>query len=152
MDFGKFLMCKHCGFISDGPADGKCHKCHFCGYPLEECETQYTQEEWINMEFDERSRVKESIAENVIKNAPEFSEDAMLHRQIQSEKEMAEFIDQAVNRIKNAQPNQVKCPYCGSGSVQKISLVKRVLWSGIFGIASPTIGKEWHCNQCNSDF
>lgn len=145
MEFGKLFICKHCGFIPDGLLGGKCH---FCGYPLEEYETQYTKEEWIKKDFDEYSRVKDSIFESVIKNAPEFSEDAMLHRQIQQtqyEKEMAE-------RIINAQRNQVKCPYCGSGSVQKISLVKRVLWSGFFGIASPTIGKEWHCNRCNSDF
>lgn len=143
MEFIKVSMCRHCGYMPDSRI---AEICHFCGYPLEEYETQYTQEEWFNMEYAESSKVRESIFENVIKKSTEFSENAMLRREIQAEKELSEFIDQARKR------NQVTCPYCGSVSVNKISLTKRVLLSGFFGIASPTIGKQWHCNDCNSEF
>ena len=45
-----------------------------------------------------------------------------------------------------------KCPYCGSLKVRKISTGKRLFSVGLFGLGSSKIGKQWHCNECNSDF
>lgn len=46
----------------------------------------------------------------------------------------------------------IKCPYCSSTNTSKISMVDRVVSTGLFGIGSKKIGKQWHCNKCNSDF
>lgn len=46
----------------------------------------------------------------------------------------------------------VKCPYCSSISVSKISSVSRIASVGFFGLASKKVGKQWHCNNCGSDF
>lgn len=48
--------------------------------------------------------------------------------------------------------NKVKCPYCNSTNVTKISTVDRVVSTGLFGLASKKIGKQWHCNECKSNF
>lgn len=48
--------------------------------------------------------------------------------------------------------NSVSCPYCKSGSVRKISTASRLLSTGLFGLASKKIGKQWHCGSCGSDF
>ncbi len=48
--------------------------------------------------------------------------------------------------------NQIKCPYCKSTSVKKISTTSRVVSTGLFGLASKKIGKQRHCNGCGSDF
>lgn len=48
--------------------------------------------------------------------------------------------------------NQVSCPYCKSTNVRKIGIVSRGVSVGLFGLASKKIGKQWHCNQCKSDF
>lgn len=46
----------------------------------------------------------------------------------------------------------VKCPYCQSNNVKKITTVNRAVSTGMVGIASSKIGKQWHCNSCKSDF
>lgn len=46
----------------------------------------------------------------------------------------------------------VECPYCHSTNTKKISGTGRWLSTGIFGLASGKIGKQWHCNSCKSDF
>ncbi len=46
----------------------------------------------------------------------------------------------------------VKCPYCSSTNTSKISMVGRVVSTGLFGLGSKKIGKQHHCNKCNSDF
>ena len=46
----------------------------------------------------------------------------------------------------------VKCPYCQSTNVKKISSLKRSASFSFLGFASSKVGKQWHCNSCNSDF
>ncbi len=46
----------------------------------------------------------------------------------------------------------VKCPYCQSTDTSKISAMSRVVSTGLFGFGSKKIGKQYHCNKCNSDF
>lgn len=46
----------------------------------------------------------------------------------------------------------VKCPYCGSTSTKKISTLSRLGSFATFGFAGKKVGKQWHCNNCKSDF
>ena len=48
--------------------------------------------------------------------------------------------------------NLPKCPYCHSTSIKKISAASRTASVIGFGIFSKKIGKQWHCNNCGSDF
>lgn len=48
--------------------------------------------------------------------------------------------------------NTIKCPYCQSTNVTKISTAGRVASVGLFGLGSSKIGKQWHCKNCKSDF
>lgn len=58
--------------------------------------------------------------------------------------------------IETSQPkqpsNQVHCPYCNSTNVNRISSTKKAMSIIGFGILSNKIGKQWHCNNCKSDF
>ena len=62
------------------------------------------------------------------------------------------------NSAKNIIPKHVvtkptiTCPYCQSTNTKKISGTARFMSTGIFGLASGKIGKQWHCNSCKSDF
>ena len=47
---------------------------------------------------------------------------------------------------------EVHCPYCKSNNTNKLSVASRSFSIGLFGLGSPKIGKQWHCNNCNSDF
>lgn len=46
----------------------------------------------------------------------------------------------------------VTCPYCQSTNTKKISGASRWMSTGIFGLASGKIGKQWRCTDCKSDF
>ena len=46
----------------------------------------------------------------------------------------------------------VECPYCHSTDTKKISGTTRFVSTGLFGLASNKIGKNYHCNKCKSDF
>lgn len=48
--------------------------------------------------------------------------------------------------------NQVKCVYCNSTNVKKISTSSKVVNTAIFGIFGTKRHKQWHCNNCDSDF
>ena len=45
-----------------------------------------------------------------------------------------------------------ECPYCHSMNTSKIGTVSRMTSTAMFGLASKKIGKQWHCNNCGSDF
>lgn len=74
-----------------------------------------------------------------LKQSPEFNEEAYQYR---------------INYIPGDYGNNsgTKCPYCHSTNTKKISGTGRWLSTGIFGLASGKIGKQWHCNSCKSDF
>ena len=48
--------------------------------------------------------------------------------------------------------SKVKCPYCNSLNVTKIGTLDRMVSTGFLGLASSKVGKQWHCNDCKSDF
>ena len=48
--------------------------------------------------------------------------------------------------------DKVQCPYCKSFDIKKISTGSRIVSTGLFGLGSSKIGKQWHCNSCKSDF
>lgn len=49
--------------------------------------------------------------------------------------------------------NTIHCPYCNSTNVKKITTTSKAVHTAIFGIFSMgRNSKQWHCNDCKSDF
>ena len=47
----------------------------------------------------------------------------------------------------------VSCPYCKSYNTSKITIANKAVHTAVFGVWSMSRNaKEWHCNNCNSDF
>lgn len=57
---------------------------------------------------------------------------------------------QAVRKTNEA--NGVTCPYCNSMNCSKIGTMSRGFSFSLFGFGSSKVGKQWHCNNCKSDF
>lgn len=58
-------------------------------------------------------------------------------------------------RMKQALENPeplIYCPYCNSVNTSKISTTSKVVNTALFGILGTKRHKQWHCNQCGSDF
>lgn len=47
---------------------------------------------------------------------------------------------------------RVECPYCHSTNTKKISTTSKAINTAVFGILGTKRHKQWHCNECNSDF
>jgi len=49
--------------------------------------------------------------------------------------------------------NTIHCPYCNSTNVKKITTTSKAVHTAIFGIFSMgRNSKQWHYNDCKSDF
>ena len=48
--------------------------------------------------------------------------------------------------------NVPKCPTCGSTDIRKISATSKAVSAGLFGIFSPKIRKQFHCNSCRYEW
>ena len=47
----------------------------------------------------------------------------------------------------------ISCPYCQSTNTKKISGTSKAVHTALFGIFSLSRNsKQWHCNNCKSDF
>ncbi|MCI9127431.1 MAG: hypothetical protein HFG28_09565 [Eubacterium sp.] len=59
----------------------------------------------------------------------------------------------AIPKTKKAVGITVKCPYCQSTNTKKISSVSKAGSVAVFGVfAAGKVSKQWHCNNCKSDF
>lgn len=53
---------------------------------------------------------------------------------------------------KQESSNTVKCQYCNSTNVQKITTTSKVVNTALFGIFGTKRHKQLHCNNCGADF
>lgn len=56
-----------------------------------------------------------------------------------------------VNQQAN-ESNNIVCPYCKSTNTKKITTTAKAINTAVFGILGTKRHKQWHCNNCNSDF
>lgn len=47
---------------------------------------------------------------------------------------------------------QVACPYCKSTNTNKITMTSKIINTALWGIFGTKRHKNYHCNNCNSDF
>ena len=150
------LYCKKCGRICLEPLlmpDGRENygQCDCCTSPLWAVPKEFVDDTGFSM----RENLRQQFIDEYIKTAPEFDQYSFDHRDelptnMGARLRNLEETANAVQRRNN--PAGVKCPYCQSMSVKRISGVRRFASVELFGIASKKIGKQWHCNKCGSDF
>lgn len=168
------MICPECGSkISD-----KADQCIHCGCPIEKNEEVMICK--VNgKDYDFSGFYKRIMEVKEIENGKSFAnnEDFMnasreiekltgiangfsLCLQIAKEEKVPEIYnaktmqqlqyERQLSRAREAQ--KVHCPYCKSTNVKKISFTGKALSVGTLGILSKKIGKQWHCNNCKSDF
>ena len=74
---------------------------------------------------------------------------------IEYQLKMSQFkasLKQQESNKKVEEDNKVHCPYCNSTNVNKISGLSKACSIAMFGIFSRKVHKQWHCNNCGSDF
>ena len=72
--------------------------------------------------------------------------------QITQSDELDAYREENKKAIEERKHPTITCPYCQSTDTKKITTTGRMFSTGLFGLASSKVGKQWHCNKCKSDF
>lgn len=141
--------CKKCGRIILFLFDGHEHICDCC-----KSEVFPIPEQYLNSEFSIKEEIKQQFINEYIKNSPEFDQYLFDHRDKILAKQSAEFNAKMEHgkSILEEQSRVPKCTYCGSTNIRKIGLLNRAISTGLWGLSSKKIGKQFHCNHCGADF
>lgn len=151
-DFDKTWVCPRCGELCIFTTD-KRPICEYCDTIMIQCEE--TNKEAINSTFAKPKEVSKQYEISLAKKYGEdqFSEEAYNHRMDELRKWREEYDrKEQSHQTTQQQSSSVACPYCKSTNTKKISAVSRAGSIGLFGIFSKKVGKQWHCNDCDSDF
>lgn len=144
--------CKKCGrIILIFDIDEKI--CDFCKsnvFPI--------PKEFRSYEHSINEDLKQQFIEEYIKSSPEFDQTLFNQREIHARQhandfqESMDFLEKG-KAILEEKNKKVTCTYCGSTNVKKITATSKAVHTAIFGIWSMgRNSKQWHCNNCNSDF
>ena len=140
--------CKKCGRILHNAIklQDKCDVCSSVAYEV--------PKEYIDNFRWRDGDGKQALIEELVKTSPEFDQYLFDHRDEILAKRSAEFDAKMAHgkAILEEKSRRVTCSYCGSSNVKKIGLLNRAVSTELWGLGSKKIGKQWHCNQCNSDF
>lgn len=146
--------CKKCGriilFLLD--KDEKiCDCCKSEVFPI--------PEQYLSSEFALNEDMKENFVNEYIKASPEFDQYLFDHRDEILAKQSAEFnakLEHGKAILEGRDKGNkfgVECPYCHATNVKRITTTSKAVHTAIFGIFSMgRNAKNYHCNNCNSDF
>lgn len=162
----KVMYCEKCGDVGYIMFSKKCKQCNIKKKILPE-EIKYKYhifvEDWSKTSDEESLRRKEEFVMNELANNSSFSIEEynkQVEKQIALNKELEEWHKQQIlkRQAKNLERMQkenisVSCPYCKSTNTSKITVASKALHTAAFGVYSMSRNsKEWHCNNCKSDF
>lgn len=144
--------CKKCGRIVLFLLDKDEKLCDYCNnivFPI--------PKQFLSSEYSINEDLKENFVNDYIKTSPEFDQYLFNSREKNAMKHINDFEKQnaalahgkEILEEKNRSP---KCTYCGSSNIKKIGLLSRAVSAELWGLGSKKIGKQWHCNNCGSDF
>ena len=147
-------ICKSCGAISFNKED----ICPVCNIPLITVPF-FTGRKIDNLGGEDRDKYIEEITGQKLNPIMVQKRKDYLKKIY---KEQKEILQKRIRKSEESRINEyqqkylaehnIHCPYCNSTNVTKIGTVNRAVSVGMFGLASKKIGKQWHCNSCNSDF
>lgn len=142
LNYESYEICTNCG----NPICFKGEICRFCKSPNVVVLNKQTYDKYE--EFDALPTYAERYE---FLKADGFPFDDEMHRKW---KKYKDDIARESNAIYDAEQSRIKveCPYCKSTDTKKISGASRWLSTGLFGLSSGKVGKQWHCRKCGSDF
>lgn len=148
--------CDKCGWFWQRPIQDEnnsiCGYCEICKNQLKPVPNEY-YEEFEGIQFLSKKMKQKLIQELVLPSAnfDQYYFDNAINIKGQRDDEFQAKMNHG-KAILQEQGRQIKCTYCGSTNVKKIGYINRGLSTYLWGLASKKITKQWHCNNCGSDF
>ena len=153
------IMCPECNKeISD-----KSEACIHCGYPLINyiCDIngiEYNLKEELALALVNNDDWTKAVGSLRRKTSLTLSDGVHLIETIRESRAIPnKFVPkwplEDREKLYGNQQNKIQCPYCKSTDTKKISGLSKAGSVALFGIfAMGKASKQWHCNNCNSDF
>ena len=151
-DLNKLFVCPKCAHVYYGNKSKECAlhlKCEFCNTEVIQTHFEVLRS-WNDGGTIRKEEEKIEIAQQYGNN--QFSQEAYERRLAMIKQENQNRNNQNIQADQISQKPQIKCPYCHSTNTTKITLTKRSVSTYLFGLGSSKVGKQWHCNNCKSDF
>ncbi len=148
--------CKKCGRIAQESYDSNQEICDYCNSIMQYIPKQFLLGKRGVAINDE---LKEQFINEYIKSSPEFDQylfdhrDEDLHNRRMENKAKLEHGKAILEGRDKGNKFGVECPYCHSTDTKKITNTSKAVHTAFFGIFSVSRNsKQFHCNQCGSDF
>lgn len=150
--------CDKCGHIWD-EIDGyeeKFNECEICHNHLKIVPDEYFEDPDFKLLLTDE--MEQKLINDLVLTSPNFDQYYFDHKdEIEEQIDMQfEAIFEHGKAIREGRDigNKygISCPYCHATNISKIGYFSRSLSTGLFGLGSKKIGKQWHCDHCGSDF
>lgn len=164
------MYCEKCGFVGHILFSKRCKNCKTKMKVLPE-DIKYKYhifvEDWSNCSDEEIIQREENFVMGELQTTPLFSIEEynkQVKKQIELNQRLTEWhrkklLEQQSKNIaimlkdEEKRNISVSCPYCKSNNTSKITITNKAVHTAIFGMWSMGRNtKQWHCNNCNSDF
>lgn len=159
--------CEKCGRVVENSNNDPNYKCDYCKsqvYPVPE---KY----WLDgLDFLITNESQKLLHEELVKTSSVFDQYLFDNRNKELSKRTAGLnakleIGKAIGdgkkvsreellsgRLNDSNRTVVTCPYCHSTNTTKITTTAKVVNTALWGILGTKRHKNYHCNNCNSDF
>ena len=123
--------------------DNDCYQC-----PMKNCGHELVN---INLSKEEFNVII-SISKNIIflESMIDLKEKDPIEYQLKMSQFKSQVEQQQSNKLQN--DNTPKCPTCNSTNIKKISGLSKAGSVAMWGLLSRKVHKQWHCNQCGSEW
>ena len=115
--------------------------CPFCQGDLENLSLE-TEELFQLLDISRSATFFDAMAELKEKDPIEFQ---LKMSQFRNQINQQKVVEQKNNNVPH-------CPTCGSTNIKKISTTSKVGSVAMWGILSRKVHKQWHCNNCKSEW
>lgn len=126
-------ICNQCGLFGAFATQNICPACSG-----EIVDTELTLVQYANLSDQEKNSYR-------IHFLGKIPDDELIYKRVQYEKQVHKNIEQIG-------AEHVECPYCHSHNTKKITNTSKTINTALFGIFGTKRHKQWHCNNCSSDF
>ena len=145
------FICPKCGNINGGKTQIQKH-CIMCDEVYLQTDMKRTEYQAIISEnFLKPTSNKIDEIQEQLRN--EYVADTLDKKEVsntrQKQKDLADAI---IKAYAPSNPNVPKCPTCQSADIKKISVTSKAGSVALWGLFSQKVKKQWHCNNCGSEW
>ena len=147
----KMNVCPKCGkFMVSRVITGEL-MCSDCKCKMINCYT--SEDKYDSMSFEEKQNWKTRMRQQYVITSREF-DPKLFENRISMESGKTTLNENTPSSASvNTKSLTIECPYCHSTDTRKISGLSKVGSVALFGVfALGKTTKQWHCDNCNSDF